>query len=209
MAGGQGRAVRARHGLEGKTVVGFVGILREWHGVDLLLRAFSWLRGHSTDLHLLIVGDGPLEAQLKAQAVALGLVECVTFCGRVRHEDVREHIAAMDIGVSARATFYASPMKILEYMTMQVPTVAPRMPNIEDILEDGEDGLLFEPEDVQSLANCLATLAGDPGLRRTLGEQARRKIADQRNWESNARVVTAIAESLGREGRRERAESAG
>jgi glycosyltransferase involved in cell wall biosynthesis len=181
--------IRARYQLGNRTVIGFVGILRPWHGLELLLEAFSRLAPRERNLHLLMVGDGPSEAALKSQVASLGLDCCVTFTGRVGHTAIREHIAAMDVAVSPRATFYASPMKILEYMAMQVAVVAPRMPNIEDICEHGADSLLFEPESAASLADCLTRLVGDAETARHLGLAGRCKIESRLNWTRNAGIV--------------------
>jgi glycosyltransferase involved in cell wall biosynthesis len=187
-------AIRQRYQLGARKVIGFVGILRPWHGVELLLDAFSRLSPRQRDLHLLLVGDGPSEQELKNQVARLGLEDRVTFTGRVSHGEIREHIAAMDMTVSPRATFYASPMKILEYMAMAVPVVAPRMPNIIDICDDGSDSLLFDPEDVASLQQCLERLIGDEQEARRLGAAARRKIEQHLNWQRNAEQIVAKAQ---------------
>ena len=190
-----GTSVRNHRGLNGRTVIGFVGILRKWHGTELLFHAFSLAYRRCQDLHLLIVGDGPLEESLKGEAATLGIDDRVTFCGRLRHDEVPAHVAAMDIAVSPRATFYASPMKILEYMAMGVATIAPRMPNIEDIVRDGADGLLFDPESAESFARSLTALAEDIGLRERIGRNARLKIETSLNWLNNANAVIQMAES--------------
>lgn len=192
-----GAPVRERYGIRAGVVMGFVGILRPWHGLDLLLGAFKTLVDEGVDGHLLIVGDGPMEEPLKAEAGSMGLKSRVTFTGRVPHAEMSRHVAAMDVAVSPRATFYASPMKILEYMAMGVPTVAPRMDNIADIVTDEEDGLLFEPEEPASLTLALRRLAREPGLRRQLGDEARRKVETRLNWESNALQVIEAARALG------------
>lgn len=191
-----GTMVRRRYGVENRMVVGFVGILRSWHGVDLLFRAFTDVCRNQEKLHLLIVGNGPLEDTLKRQAERLGIADRVTFCGRVRHKEVPSHIAAMDIAVSPRAASHASPMKILEYMAMGTPTIAPRMLNVEDLIDDGISGILFNPEDPDSLAHCLRMLAEDADFRREIGRNARWKIEKRLNWTNNARAVLERAQSL-------------
>ena len=71
-----------------------------------------------SDLHLLIVGDGPIRCILEKTVANNGLSGKVTITGRQLHEMVRFFMAAMDIAVSPLSTFYASPMKIIEYMAM-------------------------------------------------------------------------------------------
>jgi len=193
-----GEDIRRRYGIGDGFVVGFVGILRPWHGVDLLLEAFSQFRLDSAAAHLLIVGDGPIQSQLEERARMLGVKDAVIFTGRVTHQEVRAHIAAMDVTVSPHATFYASPMKILEYMSMGKAVVAPAMENIRDIVDDGETGLLFESGSAAALTARLTQLKGDPMRRHELGLHARARVMEKFTWKSNARrVVDEAAIALG------------
>lgn len=193
-----GGPVRERLGLQGRIVVGFTGILRAWHGLDLLVDAFGRVGRGRDDLHLLIVGDGPIRAELEARIRAAGLEDRVTISGRVPHDQVRDWVAAMDVTVSPRATAYASPMKVLEYMAMGRAVVAPAMDNLRDILADGEEGLLFVPEDPEALAGALERVIGDGALRERLGKAARRKVETERTWAHNARAVVRLVEALAR-----------
>ncbi len=181
--------LKQRLGIGGKTVIGFVGILRPWHGVELLLEAFQTLAKRWPSIHLLIVGDGTIEQSIKNQVQLLGLSSSVTFTGRVAHSDVVDYIAAMDIAISPRATFYASPMKILEYMAMAVATVAPDMANIRDIICNGENGLLFQPDDCGSMVEAIETLLTSPEFSERIRKNARLTIESRRNWMSIARDI--------------------
>jgi glycosyltransferase involved in cell wall biosynthesis len=161
--------------------------------VDLLLRAVARVPG----LKLLVVGDGPDRARLDGIVQDLKLGNRVMFTGRVSHADVARYIGAVDIAVSsADRTGYASPMKLLEYMAMERATVAPRSPNIEDLIDHNIDGLLFEPDNEKALAGALYRLADDRELRLRLGSQARLKVTQFRNWRRNAEIVVrAVADS--------------
>ncbi len=186
------RDVRARLGIADRLVIGFSGILRPWHGLDLLVEAFARLSASNPKLHLLIVGDGPIRQDLERQIAQQGLTDRVTITGRLPHAQVREYVGAMDVAVSPRATFYASPMKVLEYMAMGKAIVAPDMENLRDILVDSADGLLFTAEDVDALTAALARMVTDDALRGRLGVAARRKIEEERTWLHNARDVERL-----------------
>jgi glycosyltransferase involved in cell wall biosynthesis len=185
--------IRRRYGLERKLVIGFTGILRPWHGPELLAEAFFQIAERHPDLHLLIVGDGPSRESLEQRFADRGLSSRLTVSGRVPHDQVRKLVAAMDIAVSPRATFYSSPMKILEYMGMGKAFVAPDMENIRDLLTHDQNGILFKPEDASSLAQALAR-ATDAGLRCRLGTNARKEIERHRTWLDNARRVISIVQ---------------
>jgi glycosyltransferase involved in cell wall biosynthesis len=182
--------VRARLGLEGAVVVGWSGILRAWHGLDLLLDAAARIPGS----RLMIVGDGADRPRLTAHAARLGLADRLVITGRVPHDEVPHYIAAMDIAVVAHdRTGVASPMKLLEYMAIGRAVVAPRLPNIQDIISEEVDGLLFDPGSVDALAAALQRLATHESIRQALGSQARVKIERERNWGNNAaRVLEAL-----------------
>jgi glycosyltransferase involved in cell wall biosynthesis len=184
------KEVRQRLGISlYAVVVGFVGILRPWHGVELLLDAFSRIGDSAEQVSLVIVGDGPSQAGLEQFAQSLGLSNKVIFTGRIPHRQVADYLAAFDIAVSPRATFYASPMKILEYMATGLPVIAPHMPNLQDLISDGVDGILFKAEDPHELAKSLTTLVKDRALRIRLGENARDTIVGRRTWLHNAKQI--------------------
>lgn len=184
-----GARVRDEYGLGDATVIGWVGILREWHGLERLLQATAGL----SNSRLFIVGDGPARGALESEAQRLGVQSRLVISGRVPHDAMPEFIAAMDITVVAdERTGVASPMKLLEYMAMGVPVVAPRIENISDLVEEGKDALLFEPGNAEDLSARLRQLASDPALREALGRAARSKIERQRNWRAVAREVLEL-----------------
>ena len=90
-----GQEVRAAFGITGRFVVGWVGILREWHGLELLLEAISRV----PDATALIVGDGPARHLVERRAELLGIGDRLVITGRVSHADMPGYIAAMDVAV--------------------------------------------------------------------------------------------------------------
>jgi glycosyltransferase involved in cell wall biosynthesis len=189
----RGDEIRARYGIPSEAVVvGFTGILRPWHGVDMLIEALAQIPRSNLRLHALIVGDGPSLSELQALVRARGVSELVTFTGRVPHDDIADCVAAFDLGVSPRATFYASPMKIPEYMASGIPVIGPRMPNITDLVTEGVDGACFEPESVDDLSRVLHRLAADGQHRLRLSRSARQSILTGRTWRHIAARLVAL-----------------
>lgn len=187
---------KAAFGWDNSLVLGFAGFVREWHGVDRVIR---WLAGPSApaQARLLVVGDGPVRADLERLALDLGLGERVHFTGVVPRERVPALVAAFDVALQPAVVPYASPLKMFEYLALGKAIVAPRQPNIEEILVDGENALLFDPALDGSLEQALSKLCADAGLREQVSAAARATIrARGLTWLENARRVTALSEQL-------------
>ena len=188
---------RAALGLEGlqQPLLGFVGYVRPWHRMDLVLRA---LADPALDgCHLALLGEGPAEADLRAAAARLGLEGRVHFVGARPHGSIPGLLAAFDVAVVPAINPYASPLKLFEYMAAGLAVVAPDQPNLREVLEHGTNALLVRPEDGSALLEALASLVNDAPLRARLGGQARRSIEDRDlTWRSNARRVVRAVEEL-------------
>jgi glycosyltransferase involved in cell wall biosynthesis len=182
--------VRGRYGLADRTVIGWVGVLRDWHGLELLLDSVARL----PDVHLLVVGDGPGRDAVDRQARSAGIADRVTVTGRIAHEEMPDFIAAMDIAaVADERTGVASPMKLLEYMAMGTAVIAPAMDNIRDIVTDRVDGLLFEAGNREALLASIRELRDDRALRATLGANARAAVERDRTWTAiAARILERV-----------------
>jgi len=174
--------------------VGFVGTLKPWHGVEILIRAMARLRdggrlGGGSDFRLLIVGDGPQRSTLEEEVARRNMAAHVDFTGAVPHAAIPRLLSAMDVAVAPYpapvdpSDFYFSPLKILEYMAAGLPVVASRFGTIEDIISDRDHGLLVTPGDAGSLAEAILRLTVDPSLRERLGTSARRRIHENFTWD--------------------------
>ncbi len=186
----RGGRVRHRHGLGGKIVVGFAGRARPWHDLPTLLRAFRQLWVDDPRYHLLLVGQMPEE--LLDRLAVLGLDEAVTLTGPVPHQQVPEHLAAMDVAVSPHADqeeFYFSPLKLYEYLACGVPTVAANLGQSAQLLRDGRSGLLYPAGDAEALARCIRWLVAHPARARQLAWQGAVRILEEHTWQGNARQV--------------------
>ncbi len=184
---------KANLGLQGKFVLGFTGFIRDWHGVD---RVIDWMATPDApdNSHLLIVGDGPIRGALENQAKRLGLADSVTFTGVVHRDAVPTHVAAFDVALQPAVTSYASPLKMMEYLILGKAIIAPRTPNMQEILEDGENAVMFDEGIKGSLEAALTKLCQDTLLRERLSRSARDTIdRRQLTWQGNARQVAKLA----------------
>lgn len=175
-------------------VVGFTGVLRPWHGLDLLVGAVARLRRNDVPAVLLIVGDGPYRTELEKIVAERNMQDAVFITGRMAHNQVPDYVSLFDAAVSPRATFYASPMKVLEYMSLGKAVVVPGTQNFLDIIDEGVNGVSFRDGDEEDLCRALAYVHGMEARRVDLGSQARRKVEERLNWRWNAREVCRLVE---------------
>lgn len=189
-----GDAIRARHGLTGKQVVGFVGWFRPWHGLEMLIELVADPAFAETPIHLMLVGDGPAAPELRRLAEERGVSSRVTFAGAIGRSEIPAHIATMDVAVQPSAPRYACPMKIIEYMGMGRCIVAADQPNIRELIEEGRTGYLFPAGSYEGLRAVLTGLLSDPARRTAAGANAREEIFRRGLlWIENARKAVAMA----------------
>lgn len=172
-----GLAIRRELGLEPTVfVIGGVGRLSPVKGFDALLEAVAQLRRDGRETALVLVGDGPEHESLETQARSLGLEDAVRFLG-VRH-DLEMIYPGFDV-FALPSLREASPMALLEAMACGCAIVASRVGGVPEMIEDGRSGLLFDRTAPGALTKALARLAENPGLRRSLGEEARRRSEER------------------------------
>jgi glycosyltransferase involved in cell wall biosynthesis len=196
-----GAMVRRRHGLDGRTVIGFVGTFGIWHGAPVLARAARRVLAQRPGARFLFVGDGRDRAE--CEAILAGERERAVFTGLVPQENGPSHLAAMDILAAPHVDnpdgtrFFGSPTKLFEYMAMGRAIVASRLEQIGQVLEDDATALLVPPGDEASLAAALVRLVDDEALRARLGAAARARALERHTWEANVRGVTGRLAAMG------------
>ena len=176
-------------GLEGTTVIGFVGSLYAYEGLDLLIDALPRIVAERDDARLLLVGGGPHESVLRSAAARLGLNDKVVFTGRVPHGDVHRYYSIIDVCAyprhSMRLTELVTPLKPLEAMAQGRLVVASDVGGHRELIRDGETGVLFRSGDVASLADAIVGLLGQREHWPRIRANARRFVEVERNWASS------------------------
>jgi glycosyltransferase involved in cell wall biosynthesis len=176
-------------------VLGFVGFVRDWHGLDGVVRAIAAFQG-SPQVTLKVVGEGPARPGLEALAAELGIAERVRFTGLAGREEIPHLVAGFDIALQPAAVAYASPLKVFEYMAAGRAIVAPDQPNLREVLVHEQTALLFDPTVKGAMWAAVERLVTDADLRQRLGRAARQAvIARDLTWAGNARRAVALAEA--------------
>lgn len=177
-------------------VIGFVGSLKPWHGLDVLLQAFRKLHDIDFGYRLLIVGDGPLRESVEAWLRSHNLHAFAEITGEVEPEAIAGWLAKMDVAVAPYPDlplFYFSPLKIWEYAGAGVPIAASESGDLPRLFPHREAALLHRPGSVTKLVSHIERLRTSPGLASRLARRAR-QIARTHTWDRIAARVERIAD---------------
>ena len=192
--------LRDQLGLTGTTVVGFVGSFYAYEGLDLLLDAFPALLQTRPELRLLLVGGGPQDAKLKAQAERLGVADKIIFTGRVPHSEVSRYYDQIDLLAyprhSMRLTELVTPLKPLEAMAQGRLFVASDVGGHKELIRDGETGKLFKAGSATALAAAIDDMLAHRERWPAMRVAGRHFVEDVRNWTNSVANYRAVYERL-------------
>jgi len=187
-------------------VVGYAGRLHTMamsKGLDTLVDAIARAAEAGAEIHLLLVGGPEAGVQsLREQWAALGLPpDRLHAVGQVPPDDVPRHLAAMDVGAmplpwTEHFAYYASAIKLFEYMAAGCAVLASNLPSTAEVVRDGESALLPPPGDVAAFADALLRLWRDRDLCARLGAQAQQD-AQHYTWDARAARIRAFIEGGG------------
>lgn len=189
-----GAPVREQFGIaEDEVVIGFVGSFAPWHRMDMLFDSFSYLVEQGYPVRLLLVGQVKPESEESVErANQDDIRDRVSFTGFVASDDIDQYLAAMDITVLQNSAYYCSPLKMFEYMAMETAVVSLGTEPVQEMLEDGKEGLLFPPGDGEAMTQALVKLVQDKALRESLGQAARARMEAEFTWRHNAENVYTL-----------------
>lgn len=203
--------LRSALGLDGKLVLGFLGSFYAYEGLDVLLDAAGILRGRRNDFAILLVGGGPQDAALKAQAERLGLQDLVRFVGRVPHSEVARYYDLVDVlcypRKAMRLTELVTPLKPLEAMAQGRIVLASDVGGHRELVRDRDTGFLFPAGDPMALASAIDAVLACRGSWDTMRERARRFVESERSWERSVARYEPVYEALCRGSSRDRAQA--
>lgn len=207
LSGDADPVLREQLGLTGTTVAGFIGSFYAYEGLDLLLDAFPALLQRRPELRLLLVGGGPQDARLKAQAQRLGVADRVIFTGRVPHSEVSRYYDQIDLLAyprhALRLTELVTPLKPLEAMAQGRLFVASDVGGHKELIRDGETGKLFTAGSTQALAAAIDEMLTHRERWPAMRAAGRHFVEDVRNWANSVANYRAAYEALA--GRAQRA----
>ena len=181
--------LRHRLGLDGATVLGFAGSFYGYEGIHLLIEAAQRMLPRRPELRVLLVGGGPQEDALKAQAAAAGLADRVIFTGRVAHAEVQRYYGLIDVlaypRLPSRLTELVTPLKPLEAMAQGRMFVASDVGGHRELIRDRETGFLCRAGDVAALESALEDVLTQRERWPQIRAQARRFVEVERTWSAS------------------------
>ncbi|MET3133204.1 glycogen(starch) synthase [Oxalobacteraceae bacterium GrIS 1.11] len=192
--------LRQELGLGGQIVIGFIGSFYAYEGLALLFHAMPRMLEHCPSLHLLLVGGGPQEDELRALSAGLGIAHKVTFAGRVPHQQVPRYYQLLDLLVyprlPMRLTELVTPLKPLEAMAQGRLVLASDVGGHRELIENGVTGVLFSAGNAVALTNAALDLLRKPDSWPALRQAARRYVEQDRNWGANVARYANVYQQL-------------
>ena len=192
--------LQAKLGLQGATVLGFIGSFYAYEGLDLLLSATPSLLQERPELRVLLVGGGPQEQALKAQAQSLGIADKVIFTGRIPHAEVNRYYDLLDLLVyprhPMRLTELVTPLKPLEAMAQGRMLVASDVGGHRELIADGKTGHLFKAGNADDLVATVLKALKHRERWPEMRAAGRHFVETERNWTRSAMGYRAPYERL-------------
>jgi glycosyltransferase involved in cell wall biosynthesis len=182
--------LRAKWNLDSAAqIVGFVGSIFPYHGVDLLIDAFLLEKEkNANSLKLMVVGDGETLPSLRERIQGNRFQSDIVFTGNVPYAEVADYLALMDIAVMARSDWYMSPVKIFEYGLMKKAIVAQNTSPINDVMEHKVHGWVADSS-VKGLHEGISFLLHHPAEARAMAEAFHAKVLRMHTWDEVGKQI--------------------
>jgi len=159
------------------------GFMYRFLKLELVLEAFSLMK---EDANLIFIGDGEKKNKLEYLTNSFGLVEKIAFIGRINYTSLPEYLSKCDIGILPLSTSEyekcKSPIKLYEYMAMQLPVIATSIGEAKYVVKEAKCGILVKPNDPIDMAKAMDYLARDEALREKMGQNGREFLEKRQNW---------------------------
>lgn len=180
---------RKQYHKTGKTII-FVGTLRPVKGLNYLIKAMSIIHKKSSDVNLLIVGDGPDREKLQTLVQDLNLQDCIFFAGRVSNDKIPEYMAQADIFALPSLSESFGIVNI-EAMASGLPIVTTNVGGLPEIVKNGENGFVVESKNPEAFAEKILLILNNSELEEKISERNREK-AKEYSWDKVVEKLICI-----------------
>lgn len=181
-------------------VIGYIGSFYDYEGVDDLIAAMPILRRTHPGARLLLVGAGEMDAAWRAKAAALPEPDAVIFTGRVPHEEVERYYSLIDVLAyprkASRLTDLVTPLKPLEAMAQRRIVAASNVGGHRELMQHGETGFLFAPDDPAACAAALAEVLDSREEWDAIRNRGVAHVRARHDWRTNAARYLDVYQAL-------------
>jgi glycosyltransferase involved in cell wall biosynthesis len=181
--------------IENDTVIGYTGSFAYYEGIPVLLEAFKNLIVKYPDLKLAIMGKAYFDGDENINDIVKenDLEEKVLFIPAQPYEKVPDYLSAFDIlccsKLDVEINRVANPIKVVEYLSMTLPTVCSAVGGINDTITDEKDGFLVKPGDVKSLENKIEWILLNPDISENVASNGRKTVLNKYSFSATEKKV--------------------
>ena len=172
-------------------LLGFVGSIFPWHGVDLIIDAVQHLQQEGKNVQALIVGDGEIRGALEEDVKMLGLSNYIQFTGTVQHRDTFAYTRLCDALVLPRSHSYGSPVKLFEYGLIGKPCIVPNVAPVIEVFKHGQDGWVID-SNVEAIITATESIIESPAKAKKYAANWLKKVTVKHTWQANASVALSL-----------------
>ena len=173
-------------------LLGFVGSIFPWHGVDLIIDAVQHLQQEGKNVQAIIVGDGEIRGALEEDVKMLGLSNCIQFTGTVQHKDTFAYTRLCDALVLPRSHAYGSPVKIFEYALVCKPCIVPNTVPVKEVFDHSQHGWIID-SNLESATKAIKEIYKHPKASSTAAANWHQQVLTSHTWHSNAQLALSKA----------------
>lgn len=174
---------------ENDIVVGFVGWFDHWDRLDILIEVVAQVRQEMKNVVALIIGDGPGRTELQQEVGKKNLTDVIVFTGPIEKKDIFDYIDLIDIAFFPNSNVFGSPVALFELMAFGTAILCPKLMPFEDVVIDGENGLLFTPLNTDEMVMKLKYLCANKKIIQKFGENNLAKVKKMHTWDKNVEQI--------------------
>lgn len=196
-----GSAIRKKYGLEDSFVIGYSGGFNIYHGIDTLINASKMILEKIPNAKFFLIGDGEYRKYVDEFAEKNGIKDKIIITGLIPFKEVPVHLAACDVLVSPirttnNTTFFGSPIKTYEYLSMGKPIVATNIGILSKVYTDHVNALVMEENNPLSLTEKVVELFSNTQLADTIGNNAREYALNNCSWSKKYNLILEIYKNI-------------
>ncbi len=187
-----------KHKLHDRIIIGYIGTLATYEGIENILKCIKLL--NNDKIMFVIIGDGPYKNSMIDYIKTNNISENVLYLGKLKYENAMEYYQIIDMCIYPKKKCelheLKSSYKLIEAMAFKKPVIVSDLKAINEIINDGQNGLICIPDNVNDLLEKIKLLINNTELMNKLGAEAQKWTKKNRNWNAICNKMTRIYDNL-------------